>query len=84
MIDNKKLAELFSLSEKQVEEIREAAVVYQCDKDNEGYKDWCRMYEGIHHESNGEAAVRNWLACMRWMKLKVILKSKSSLNQKSK
>ena len=67
MVDNKKLAEIFSLTENEVEMIKEAALIYQVDKDNEGYKDWCKMYEGVHREMQGETAVRNWLACIRFL-----------------
>ncbi len=66
MVDNKKLAEIFELSEDEVEIIKEAAQVYQLDKDNEGYKDWIKMYEGVHREMSGETAIRHWLAFARW------------------
>lgn len=80
MVNNKRLAEIFNLSESEVETIKEAALVYQVDKDNEGYKDWCKMYYGIHHEMQGETAVRNWLAFRRWQKARAQPSIKEFLN----
>jgi hypothetical protein len=68
MVDKKKLAEIFNLPVSEVETIFEAALVYQCDAQNEGYRDWCKMYDGIHREMHGETAIRNWLAFRRWQK----------------
>ena len=80
MIDKKKLAEIFNLPVSEVETIFEAALVYQCDAQNEGYRDWCKMYDGIHREMHGETAIRNWLAFRRWQKSRAQPSIKEFLN----
>jgi hypothetical protein len=68
MVDNKKLSEIFNLTEREVETLKDAALTYEVRENNPSYKDWCVMYDGIHRENSGETAIRNWLAFRRWQK----------------
>ncbi len=60
-----KFPEIFDLSEKEVIKIMKAAMGYV---QLNSYQDWLKMYNGIHHESTFESAIKHWLACVRWMK----------------
>lgn len=66
--------EIFGLTEDEVIEIREALFQYSNEVDannrSQSYKDWLKMYNGVHREFGFDGDFRNWLACVRWMKSK--------------
>ena len=64
-------AQIFGLTVEEVKEIEEAVREYSLVKNSQSYKDWNLMYDGFaHRESTFQHTLRDWLACMRYIKAK--------------
>jgi len=64
-------AQIFGLTVEEVKEVEDAVREYSLSNNSQSYKDWNLMYDGFAHtESTFEHTVRDWLACLRYIKTK--------------